>query len=433
MKKKYFFVVFFCVFAVFQLFGQQVKKDFTVGDLIPDIEINNLINYSGTFNKISDLKGKALIIDFWATWCSSCVSLFPKIDSLQKKFNKNLLILPVTSQDREIASHLLNAVEKIKGIRLPSVVEDSAWAKLFKHKLLPHYIWIDPKGFVKAITNSDFLTEENIQDFIDGKDLNFPIKKDNIINYSPKSSLFASGLVEAKELLYHSMITKYRQDISAVSAVGKDHIVCINNSVMMLYQVAFGNLGFEFFNKKRVIVEGAMNLLDSAKIGILGESTKKLRRAIRPENSYCYELFIDSSFSREQKFEIMRQDLNRFFYSQGISGKIEKRKAKVMELIRTSDINKLDTKKGQPQDLYTMYSIKIINLPLSRFLAKFQAYFEQSEQFLFKDATGYKEKVDIEINCDLKDLGAVNKELEKYDLKFIQKEEDVNMLVITKK
>jgi thiol-disulfide isomerase/thioredoxin len=34
--------------------------------------------------------GKLMILDFWATWCGACISKFPKLDSLQKKYADKL-------------------------------------------------------------------------------------------------------------------------------------------------------------------------------------------------------------------------------------------------------------------------------------------------------------------------------------------------------
>jgi len=36
--------------------------------------------------KISDLKGKVVLIDFWATWCPPCVKGLPHIEALHKEF-----------------------------------------------------------------------------------------------------------------------------------------------------------------------------------------------------------------------------------------------------------------------------------------------------------------------------------------------------------
>ncbi|MBX3323948.1 MAG: TlpA family protein disulfide reductase [Phycisphaeraceae bacterium] len=41
----------------------------------------------GSVTKLSDLKGKVVIIDFWATWCGPCISAFPKVRHLAEHYN----------------------------------------------------------------------------------------------------------------------------------------------------------------------------------------------------------------------------------------------------------------------------------------------------------------------------------------------------------
>jgi thiol-disulfide isomerase/thioredoxin len=57
----------------------------TVGDTVPDITIRNVYNYPDSVIKLSDLKGKLTILDFWATWCGSCLSAFPEMHDLKKR------------------------------------------------------------------------------------------------------------------------------------------------------------------------------------------------------------------------------------------------------------------------------------------------------------------------------------------------------------
>src|SRR3977135_207668 len=54
-------------------------KSLSVGDKVPEIEFQ-MLNYSSPVAKLSDFKGKLLLLDFWATWCGPCIGSFPKLD-----------------------------------------------------------------------------------------------------------------------------------------------------------------------------------------------------------------------------------------------------------------------------------------------------------------------------------------------------------------
>lgn len=61
--------------------------------IAPDFELESL---DGTITKLSDLKGKNVIINFWATWCDFCVEEMPDLQKLQDEYeDEDLLILAV--------------------------------------------------------------------------------------------------------------------------------------------------------------------------------------------------------------------------------------------------------------------------------------------------------------------------------------------------
>jgi len=64
---------------------------------------------------------------------------------------------------------------------------------------------------------------------------------------------------------------------------------------------------------------------------------------------------------------------------------------------------------------------------------KLGAYYMQLSPLPFLDETSYTGNVDIDINADLSDVNAVNKELEKYGLQFKEAERDIDMMVIKEK
>lgn len=48
-------------------------------------------NIDGGINKLKDLQGKAVILDFWATYCPPCIEEIPHLKSLQAKYGKENL------------------------------------------------------------------------------------------------------------------------------------------------------------------------------------------------------------------------------------------------------------------------------------------------------------------------------------------------------
>lgn len=46
--------------------------------------------------RVSDFKGKFLIIDFWETWCPPCLQVFPSLDQLREEYPDNFEVLAVT-------------------------------------------------------------------------------------------------------------------------------------------------------------------------------------------------------------------------------------------------------------------------------------------------------------------------------------------------
>lgn len=61
---------------------------------LPDLEFQNADDKPLRF---ADFRGKALLINFWATWCAPCVKEMPSLDRLQAKFPKDkFLVLPLS-------------------------------------------------------------------------------------------------------------------------------------------------------------------------------------------------------------------------------------------------------------------------------------------------------------------------------------------------
>jgi thiol-disulfide isomerase/thioredoxin len=66
-----------------------------VGDTLPD-----LANYKLEGKLPDSLKGKIILLDFWASWCLPCAESFPVMDELQNKYGGRIVIIAVNVDEK---------------------------------------------------------------------------------------------------------------------------------------------------------------------------------------------------------------------------------------------------------------------------------------------------------------------------------------------
>jgi thiol-disulfide isomerase/thioredoxin len=162
-----------------------VRKPLTIGDSMPPFLLSNIINHAQQQIDLSQVAHKLVILDFWATWCTSCLKGFAKLDTLQQLFPLELQPIlvntTISSGDNidKITAYLANRNSSPKtSIRFPVAVEDDPDLKqLFPRLFLPHYVWLYQNKVV-AITSTAELTKQNIQAVLSGKMLNEKMKND---------------------------------------------------------------------------------------------------------------------------------------------------------------------------------------------------------------------------------------------------------------
>lgn len=113
-----------------------------VGKQAPDFELKTL---DGQQLKLSQLRGKAVLVNFWATWCPPCRVEMPWFEEFQKEYQgKGFTIVGVAMDDaapEEIAKFTQNM-----GITYPVVLGTDAVSDTYGADYLPTSVFIDRNG-----------------------------------------------------------------------------------------------------------------------------------------------------------------------------------------------------------------------------------------------------------------------------------------------
>lgn len=118
-----------------------------LGDLgaAPAVTMRTL---DGSELALADLKGKVVVVDFWATWCAPCVDEIPGYVALQKEHGEKLVIIGV-SVDRRGAEHVRQFAAK-HGMNYPIVMGDEQLAEAFGgFQAIPTTFLIDREGRIR--------------------------------------------------------------------------------------------------------------------------------------------------------------------------------------------------------------------------------------------------------------------------------------------
>ncbi|MCZ8215279.1 MAG: TlpA disulfide reductase family protein, partial [Cyclobacteriaceae bacterium] len=322
-----------------------------IGDRLPDVKVEHVIHHSTHEINLADYKGQMIILDFWATWCSPCISLLPKTDSLQRVFEGQVKFLAITYESREKVEKLLTRSGKLKNVNIPIVTSDNTLREFFPHKELPHYVWIDRDGIVMAITGHNEVNADNIRKMLSNSQTALAEKQDTMLKYDKQIPLLLGGYPVSKDHLYfESLVTGYIEGLSSRYDIIRDgegniqRITAVNSTYSRLFRLAWSD-GKIYFGNNRIVLE----VKDKSKFETKEENREKLI-AWLSEHSLCYEVIVPARLSATV-FDKMKSDLELALPQYRAS--VEKQMRTCLVLERTTSSDKLKSRGGEPAQSFS--------------------------------------------------------------------------------
>ncbi len=127
----------------------------------PDVKLKLLQAPEASLDGWGSLRGKLVVLDFWATWCDSCLEALPHLNELAERFKDRPVRFISVSSDEESEVRAYLKKNRIAG--WVGLDEDGAAFDAFRVRGLPYIVVLDAEGRVLGETYPDQLTAERLE------------------------------------------------------------------------------------------------------------------------------------------------------------------------------------------------------------------------------------------------------------------------------
>ncbi len=157
--------------------SEKVRQADLIGKPAPALSIEKLLQApDGAAVSWTSLKGKCVVLEFWATWCAPCVGSIPHMNELRTHFkSRPIEFIAVTDEPEAKISAFLKRrpIESWIGLDTNGSLFDD-----YGIRVIPQTVLVDAKGVTVAITSPEKVTTDVIESLLHGRPLILPMAED---------------------------------------------------------------------------------------------------------------------------------------------------------------------------------------------------------------------------------------------------------------
>ena len=286
-----------------------------LGKVCPDFSMS-VIGANGVEKPLalSELRGKVVILEFWATYCAPCIPYIKHFEKLQSQFGDAIKVIEISEENRD----KVDAFIQKRGYRNVSFAMD--WGRklndMFYHHFIPHTVVIDQDGVVLAFTSPDEIDQEVIGKLINREPVTFTMKHE----YQESSYTSSTNTLQnydqpiivnkLKNQTYKIEFSHYKEGYATEFVKeSSSEYKFINCPLSLIYQILYDQ------KTSRVILD-------------VNEPAKY---SFENQNSYCLDLSVPDFIGKSVQ-EVAISQLESLF---PLRSKVEVRNRKIFTLLKS--------------------------------------------------------------------------------------------------
>ena len=286
-----------------------------LGKVCPDFSMS-VIGANGIEKplNLSELRGKVVILEFWATYCAPCIPYIKHFEKLQFQFGDAIKVIEISEENRD----KVDAFVQKRGYKNVSFAMD--WGRklsdMFYHHFIPHTVVIDQDGVVLAFTSPDEIDQEVIGKLINREPVTFTMKHEyQEASYNSSSNVLQNYdqpiiVNKPKNQTYKIEFSNYKEGYATEFVKeSSSEYKFVNCPLSLIYQILYDQ------KTSRVILD----VNDPSKY------------SFENQNSYCLDLSVPDFIGKSVQ-EVALQQLEGLF---PLKSKVEVRNRKVFALLKS--------------------------------------------------------------------------------------------------